>query len=182
MCPATNCGKYPIPPFRFSLKYVPAIMCSQIICPFIAIFTLPLSACYFAFNRNTESISTSLSFESLLFLLQGIFFFCRPNSESIISDPSNGGDFWFTYVFSYIDLRDFTVAVNQMDSLYCLLRRTVCPTGFLNVAISEHLILLAVLHLVLWVTKNRIHHQCLHHRVKHQSSLSVAIRTCTQET
>jgi hypothetical protein len=58
------------------------------------------------------------------------FFFCRQNSISIISDPSSTGDFWFTYVFSYIDLRDFTVAVNQMDSRNCLLKRTLCHTGF----------------------------------------------------
>jgi len=71
-------------------------MFSQIICPFIAIFTLPLSAWYFAFNRNTESISTSLSFESLLFLLQVIFFssgqtvnqsFQMPLTEEIFDLP-----------------------------------------------------------------------------------------------
>jgi hypothetical protein len=149
-------------------------------CPFIAVFTLPLSPWYFAFNRITESISTALNFEPLLFLYRE-FFFCRPNSESINSDLSSRGDFWFTIVLSYIDLRDFTVAVNQMASRNCLLKSTMCPTGF-KCCYSEHLILLAVLHLVLWVTKNGIHHQCLHHRVKHQSCLSIAIRNCTQET
>jgi len=58
------------------------------------------------------------------------FFFCRPNSESINSDSSSRGDFWFSCVLSYIDLRDLTVAVNQMDSRNCLLKRSLCHTGF----------------------------------------------------
>jgi len=38
--------------------------------------------------------------------------------------------FLLTYVFSYIVLRDFTVAVNQKDNSNCLLKRIVCHTGF----------------------------------------------------
>jgi len=149
-------------------------------CPFIAFLTLPLSAWYFAFNRIRESISTPLNFEPLLFLLQGIFLLQVKQWINHFRSLFQR-NLWFTYVFSYKDLRDFRVAVNQIDSRNCLLKRTSCHR-VLSVAVSEHLILLAVLHLVLWVTKNRIHHQCLHHLVKHQSSLSVAIRNCTQET
>lgn len=117
--------------FCFSLKYVPGhYVILQLFVSFIAVFTLPLSACYFAFNRSTESISPSLNFEPLLFLLQGFFFPAGQAVNQSFQIPSPEEIFYLLMPSSYIDFWDFTVAVNLMDSPNCLLTRTVHHTGF----------------------------------------------------